>query len=72
MTNIEIVLRSDYLNGSGDDFRMSFSFGDQEENEIWITSINMKDESQHNFAVTKEDYLFLREQFDKYFKVSNE
>lgn len=65
MRNIEIVLRSDYTNGNGDNFKMFFHFEDSEE--IRITSSNSKDNTQHDFALTKEDYMFLKEQFDNHF-----
>ena len=69
MGNIEIVLKSDYINGSGDNFRMAFDLRDKDE--IRITSTNAKDNTQHDFAITKEEYLFLREQFDKHFNLPN-
>lgn len=65
MKNIEIVLKSDFTNGSGDVFRMFFTFDDK--NEVGITTTNEKDKSQHDFTLTKEDYVFLRDQFDKHF-----
>lgn len=67
--NIQIVLNSDYLNNSDDHFSMHFNFEENEEKEIRITTTNAKDQSQHDFAITKEDYLFLREQFDKHFEI---
>ncbi|SEQ23151.1 hypothetical protein SAMN05216232_1974 [Virgibacillus subterraneus] len=63
--NIKIVLESDYVNGSEDNFEMFFYFNNQDE--IRITTINSKDNSQHDFALTKEEYQFLKEQFDKHF-----
>ena len=72
MKNIEIVLRSDYTNGSGDDFRMYFSFQQPDGNEIGITTVNKLDNSQHDFSLTKEDYLFLRKQLDDYFVINVE
>lgn len=64
MRNIVIVLKSDYQNGSGDLFRMYFNFN---ADEIEITTVNKKDNSQHDFALTKQEYLFLRKQFDDFF-----
>ncbi|MEI2356074.1 hypothetical protein [Mesobacillus zeae] len=68
--NIEIVLKSDCTHGSGDNFRMSFDLSDKDE--IRITTTNAKDGTQHDFAMTKEEYTFLRKQFDKHLKMEAE
>ena len=70
MRNIQITLRSDYVNGSGDNFNLHFDFDEvEEEKEIRITSINDKDNSQHDYALAKDEYLFLRKQFDEHFGI---
>ncbi|TYS60496.1 hypothetical protein FZC76_21740 [Sutcliffiella horikoshii] len=64
MNNIEIALK--YV-CEKQVFHMHFSF--DEENEIFINTTNNMDDSQHDFSLTKDDYLYLREQFDKHFNI---
>ena len=60
--NVGLVLRS--KNSQNDE--LFFEFDD---NGIIITSLRGTDNSQHDYAMSKEDYLFLREQFDKHFNL---
>ena len=71
MRNIIIALDSDYEDHKNDDFEMRFRFQEVEGPEIVITSINRVDDSHHLYAITKDEYLFLRDLFDKYFNVED-
>ncbi|WP_332606841.1 hypothetical protein [Bacillus spizizenii] len=68
MRNIEVSLKSDYTKGSGQLFRMYFSF-DSEDNEIIITSTEETSGEQHDYALTRDEYIFLRARADEFFSL---
>jgi len=49
--------------------RLWFDF--DTEGEVYITSTNDEDNTQHDYDLEKSDYLFLREQLDKHFNIGD-
>lgn len=64
MSNIEISLRNDCTEGSGNDYRIFFT---SESGSVYVTSTDKKDDTQHDYEMSKSDYLILRAFMDECF-----
>jgi len=67
MSNIEISLRNDCTQGSGNDYTISFA---TEDGSVYLTSTDKKDDTQHDYELSKSEYLVLRAFMDGCFGIS--
>ena len=66
MKNIEISLVNDFSSGSGGVCRLNFV--SDEHDDVWVVSNNSNDDTQHNYTLTKEDWILLKMHVDKLFQ----